>query len=355
MFEELGLEGWTPVAASVVLGLVLGALFGLLAQRSRFCLRRGISGPVEERRSALSTWLMGLSVAVAGTAAISEYGLVDFSSHRLLAQSVPVVAIALGGLLFGVGMVLTRGCASRLTVLAGTGNLRAITTLVVFAVVAHATIKGVLAPLRVWLGGFTVDAGGPASLANVFGGALVPAAVLSVALAAYAIWTHERWSELLMGALVGALVPLSWVGTGYILFDEFDPIALQSIAFTLPASESLFYVVAGSAIAPGFGVGFVSGVLVGSLVAALIFGDFKVVGFERDTPVGKYLAGGTLMGFGGVLAGGCTIGAGLAGVATLSFAAVLALASIVIGGIAARVVLERGAVLPATGKLVPAE
>ncbi len=355
MFAELGLEGWTPVAASVVLGLVLGALFGVLAQRSRFCLRRGLAGPAEERRSALSTWLMGLAVAVAGTAALSEYGFVDFSTHRFWAQSVPVLAIVLGGVLFGVGMVLTRGCASRLTVLAGTGNLRAIVTIVVFAVIAHATIKGVLAPLRVWLGGFTVDAGAPASFAHFFGGALVPGAVISLALAAYAIYTHERWWELLMGALVGTLVPLSWVGTGYILFDEFDPIALQSVAFTLPGSETLFYVVAGSAIAPGFGVGFIGGVLAGSLVAALAFGEFKVVGFERDTPVGKYLLGGSLMGFGGVLAGGCTVGAGLAGVATLGFSAIIALASIVAGAIAARVLLERGSSLPAGAGLVPAE
>ena len=120
MFAELGLEGWTPVAASVVLGLILGALFGVLAQRSRFCLRRGLAGPVEERRSALSTWLMGLAVAVGGTAALAQYGFVDFSTHRFWAQTVPVLAIALGGVLFGVGMVLTRGCASRLTVLAGT-------------------------------------------------------------------------------------------------------------------------------------------------------------------------------------------------------------------------------------------
>ncbi|MEQ8824810.1 MAG: YeeE/YedE family protein [Filomicrobium sp.] len=355
MFEELGLEGWTPVAASLVFGLGLGVLFGLLAQRSRFCLRRGLSGPVEERRSALSTWLMGLAVAVAGTAAGVHYGLVDFSGHRFMSESLPVLAIALGGLLFGIGMVLTRGCASRLTVLAGTGNLRAIVTLAVFAIVAHATIKGVLAPLRVWLGEFSVDVPGATSLAAVVGDPVLPAAVLAIALAVYAVWTYENLGELIMGALVGLLVPLSWIGTGYVLQDEFDPIALQSVAFTLPASEALFYTVAGSAIAPGFGVGFFGGVVLGSLVAALVFGDFEVVGFERKTPVGKYLVGGTLMGFGGVLAGGCTIGAGLAGVATLSFAAIIALVSIIAGGVAARVWLESGSAAPSGGRLMPAE
>lgn len=354
MFEQLGLDGWTPLAASLVLGLLIGGAFGVLGQRSRFCLRRGIAGSQSERSSALGTWLMALAVAVAGTTVIAQYELVDFSGHRFLSSSVPLVAIVLGGLLFGVGMVLTRGCASRLTVLAGTGNLRAVTTIMVFAVVAHATIKGVLAPLRVWLGSFTIDFQGPASLASLFGGAVLPATLIAAILAGFALRSQARWGTLAMGACIGLLVPLGWLGTGYILLDEFDPIALESLSFTSPASETLFWTVAGTAVAPGFGVGLVGGTLAGSLLAALVFGEFSVTGFDRDTPTGRYLAGGVLMGFGGVLAGGCTIGAGMSGVALLSVAAIVALLAMIAGALLARIVLERRDPV-AAGRLVPAE
>jgi uncharacterized protein len=354
MFEQLGLEGWTPLTASVVLGALLGALFGFLGQRSRFCLRRGLVGAEGERSAALGTWLMALAVAVGGTSAIAHYGFVDFSEHRFHASSMPLVAIVVGGLLFGAGMVLTRGCASRLTVLAGTGNLRAVASILVFAVVAHATIKGVLAPLRVWLGGFSVALEGPATLGHIFGGLLIPSVIIVGGLCAFALRSRASWSELAMGAAIGALVPLGWLGTGYLLLDEFDPITLESLSFTSPSSETLFWTVAGTAIAPGFGVGLVAGALAGSFVAALTAGEFAVVGFERSTPTGSYLLGASLMGFGGVLAGGCTIGAGLSGVATLSLAAIAALLAIVAGAILASRLVERQFVFADKG-LVAAE
>ncbi|MCH9809315.1 MAG: YeeE/YedE family protein [Alphaproteobacteria bacterium] len=353
MFEELGLEGWTPLAASVVLGLMIGGLFGVLAQRSRFCLRRGLVGSDAERSSALGVWLMALAVAVAGTTAIVEYGFVDLSATRFQSQSLPLVAILLGGLLFGIGMVLTRGCTSRLTVLAGTGNLRAVLTLLVFAIAAHATLKGVLAPARTWLGGMTVDLQGPGTLAALAGSAIIPAAIVAAVLVFVAIRSRAGIGDLVMGALIGVLVPLGWIGTGYLLADEFDPITLESLAFTSAASDTLFWTVAGTAIAPGFGVGVLGGTVLGALLASVAFGEFSVVGFTKDTPTGNYIVGGVLMGVGGVLAGGCTIGAGLTGVSALGISAILALLAIVAGGLLAGTVIERRAGI--TAGLVPAE
>ncbi len=158
----------------------------------------------------------------------------------------------------------------------------------------------------------------------MFGNAILPAAVIIALLLVVVFRSGASWTQLAMGALIGALVPLAWVGTSDVLFYEFDPIALQGMAFTLPATEMLFWTVAGTAIDPGFGVGFIDGVLAGSLLASVAFGDFKLVGFDRDTPTGKYLAGGILMGIGGVLAGGCTIGAGLSGVGMLALGAMIA-------------------------------
>lgn len=146
MFESFGFEELTAPQAAVYFALLIGLVFGALAQITRFCFRRAIVG--DDRRQAAGVWLTALAVAVLGTQAAVFYELISFEEHRFMAADLPVLAIVAGGLLFGIGMVLTRGCVSRLTVLTGSGNLRAALVLVVFAVIAHATLKGVLAPVR---------------------------------------------------------------------------------------------------------------------------------------------------------------------------------------------------------------
>ena len=340
MFESLGLEEWTPQAASVVLGLLLGLVFGVLAQISRFCLRRGLVGSGVDRADALGVWLVALAVAVFGTQILVSLDVLAFDEHRFMSGNVAVGAIIAGGLLFGAGMVLSRGCASRMTVLAGSGNLRAVAVLLVFAVVAHATLKGVLAPLRVWVSGFSVTLENGAGLG---GSGLVLAAILGMGVAAFAWRSRLGLRGLAFGVAIGALVPLGWFGTGVLLFDEFDPITLESLAFTSASSESLFWIVAGTAVAPGFGVGLLGGVVVGSLLSALVRREARIEGFTGEVSTGRYLAGGALMGFGGVLAGGCTIGAGLSGVSLLSIAPMLALVAIVIGAKLTDMALQDGA------------
>ena len=142
MYESLGFEALTPLAASVGLGLVLGGAYGALAQRSAFCLRRSLAGPWSECLPALGVWVMALATAIAGTRLAVVSGLVSFEAHRFLAPDLPVASALLGGALFGAGMMLTGGCASRLTVLVGAGNLRALLVLIVFAVTALATMRG---------------------------------------------------------------------------------------------------------------------------------------------------------------------------------------------------------------------
>ena len=326
MYESLGFEELTPLAASVVLGLVLGGAYGALAQRSAFCLRRSLVGPWSECLPALGVWVMALATAVAGTRLAVVSGLVSFEAHRFLAPDLPVASALLGGALFGAGMVLTGGCASRLTVLSGAGNLRALLVLIVFAVTALATMRGVLAPLREVLGEATVHGARAAALASLPGGELWPLG-LAIAAALFALRSGARPSHLAMAGGIGLLVPFGWVGTGFLLLDDFDPIPLQSLSFTAPTADTLFWTVAATAIPAGFGTGLVAGVLAGSLGAALVAGEFRWVSLESPRQTGRYLAGGVMMGVGGVLAGGCTVGAGLSGVSTASLAALLALAA----------------------------
>lgn len=331
MFEQFGFESLTAPQAAVWFGLGLGVVFGALAQISRFCLRRAVAGPADERSSALGVWVMGLALALIGTQAAVATGWISFAEHRFMAADLPVLAIVVGGLMFGAGMVLTRGCISRMVVLTGQGNLRALTVALIFALVAQAALKGVLAPARVALGSVTVDLGAYTSLADLPGGALGWTVVLALGLILVAWRSEAPRGVLLLGGLIGLLAALGWVGTGYVLYDDFDPIPAASLSFTQPAGDSLFWAIAATALPANFGVGLVGGVVLGSAVAALSRGQIQWESFESPAQTGRYMAGAALMGLGGVLAGGCTLGAGLSGVPTLSLSALLALASIVAG------------------------
>ncbi len=328
MFDSFGFENFTAPQAAIVFGLVLGLAFGALAETTRFCLRRGLIGPLSERRPALGVWLAALASATVGTQISVALGWISFDEHRLHLFDLSWLAISIGGLLFGIGMVLTRGCISRLTVLSGAGNMRALMVLFVAALTAHAAMKGVLAPARVALSSITADTGQFPALP---GGPLVWAMGAAALLFAFALRSGAGLKLISLAVLLGLLVPLGWVGTGWVLFDDFDPIAMQSLAFTAPTAETLFWVVAATSIPAGFGTGLLGGVLIGAATSARIGGRFKWQSFESAPQTGRYMLGAVLMGFGGVLAGGCSVGAGLSGVASFSIAALLALMSIVIG------------------------
>jgi hypothetical protein len=69
---------------------------------------------------------------------------------------------------------------------------------------------------------------------------------------------------------------------------------------------------------PSFDLGLVPGVFLGSFVAAALFGELKLEGFAGGASMRRYLVGAVLMGFGGMTAGGCAVGAGLSGAAVFT-------------------------------------
>jgi len=352
MFESLGFETLTAPQAALIFGGLIGLAFGALAEVTRFCFRRALVGEAAGRRPALGVWLAALAAAILGTQAAVAAGLVSFADHRFLSGNLPMLAILAGGLLFGAGMVLTRGCASRLTVLSASGNLRAVFVLLVFAITAHAALKGVLAPLRTTLGSVTLPIGEAISLAALPGGALLWTALLAATALFVALRSGARPLHLGLAVLLGLLVPAAWVGTGFVLHDDFDPIPFESLSFTAPFADTLFWTIASTSISAGFGAGLVGGTLAGALVSSLAGRRFRWQSFESPRQTGRYAAGAMLMGLGGVLAGGCTVGAGLAGVPTLSLAAILTILAIAGGALLADRIL--GGVRSPAGA-VPAE
>lgn len=329
--ETFGLTDTTPLQASVWSGVFIGILFGVLAQATGFCLRRAIVGGSNERSAATGVWCFTLLTALLGTQLMLQFSPVSLDDHRFLSAGIPIVAILVGGVMFGIGMILTRGCISRLTVLAGSGNLRALLVLIVVALVAHATMKGVLSPVRNWLSTIVWNSPAGGSLSSLPGGAWLYTGIASLLLLMLGLRSCASKACLLGGALLGLLVPLAWLASGWLLADEFDPLPLESLSFTLPHAQFAFWAMVSTAVPANFGVGLIGGVFAGSLAMYLLRGQFRWQSFESPRQTARYLTGGVLMAMGGVLAGGCTVGAGLTGVSTLSLAAMAALLAMIAG------------------------
>jgi uncharacterized membrane protein YedE/YeeE len=80
-----------------------------------------------------------------------------------------------------------------------------------------------------------------------------------------------------------------------------------------------------------FGVMAVFGVILGSLLWSLFSKSFRIEWFASFKDFITHVIGAVLMGFGGILAMGCTIGQGITGLSTLALGSFIALGAIIAG------------------------
>lgn len=322
VIDRLG-EGGTLAAA----GLLIGIAFGFAAQRSRFCLRSAV---IEFSRNLtggkLTVWLFAFATAVLATQGLVALGAFDSSQARQISARGSLSGAAVGGALFGIGMILARGCSSRLLVLAAQGNLRSVLSGLVFAVTAQASMTGALSPLRESIAGlWTVDGGVSRDLIARTGiGQAGAIAFGAVWLVAAIVWARRQrvpawgWAG---ATAVGLCVAAAWWVTYAVSTLSFDPHPVQSLSFTGPSAEVLTRALFASDRPPTFDFGLVPGVFFGSFLAAWLFRELKLEGFAGGASMRRYLVGAVAMGFGGMLAGGCAVGAGLSGAAVFTITA----------------------------------
>jgi len=323
-------EPWLLAAG----GLAVGVLFGAFAQQSRFCLRAAsLEFSRRAPRDRLPVWLFAFFAAVLGTQILVSLGEVQASEARQLASPQSLSGALLGGLMFGVGMVLARGCASRLLVLSATGNLRALLSGLVFAVMAQASLRGSLRPLREALAGFwtTGDIGGNDLAAHL---GLTPAMTFALAglwlLAGlvFAWRVKVRAWQLIAAMMAGLAIPFAWWFTSMMARRAFDPVQVEGVTFTGPSADTLMLVLSLPGDVLDFDIGLVPGVFLGSFLAAFLTRQLSLQGFEDSKSMARYLTGATLMGFGGMLAGGCAVGAGITGASIFAVTAWITLTAI---------------------------
>lgn len=320
-------------------GALVGFIFGLAAQRTRFCARAAVIECCEgQPGDRFSVWWLAFGACLVGVQALVLAGWLQPAQSRYIAQPGSISAAVLGGLCFGAGMILTRGCASRLLILSANGNLRALLAGLVFAVTVQASIAGWLAPARQTLASWwPIDGGSGRDLLHISGfgptGGLVLALLALLTGFYFFFKTHQRRWGLALGALItGLAIALGWGLTQAIAANSFEAVQIQSLSFSSASAEMLMRALS-SATAPrwGFDAGLLPATFLGSLLGALVGGEFKFEGFKTENKLGHYLIGAVLMGFGAVLAGGCTVGAGMTGGSVFALTAWLTLIAIWLG------------------------
>ncbi|MBR1327740.1 putative membrane protein YedE/YeeE [Bradyrhizobium ottawaense] len=333
----------SSAALVIFAGLAIGLVYGAVGLLSGFCLMSSMRGWLAQGDGRLvRTYALAIAVAIAASQFLAGNGMADLGKSIYLQQTFSAPVLFLGGLLFGYGMVLSNGCGSRALVLLGRGNLRSFVVVIVLAIAAQMTLKGLIAPARIALvraSQTTVSANSLPSLLATLGPAealsrVLAAAVLVVVLILFA-FAHPAFrsspGQIAAGIIVGLLVAAGWLVTGYLGADDFNPVPVTSLTFIAPIADALQYAMLSTGLTLNFGIATVAGVFTGSLITALATGRFKLEGYSSPRHMLRSGSGAALMGIGGVMAFGCSIGQGLTGVSTLALGSFVALAGILLG------------------------
>ena len=356
------------------LTFALSAAFGAIVQRTRFCTMGAIADVVATGSTLrLRQWVLAAGVAVLGFGLLAAGGWVRAADSVYAGPRWMWLSSLVGGAMFGVGMVLASGCGAKTLVRMGTGNLKGLVVFLVMALAAYATLRGITAVLRdATVDRVFVEFGQPAIAGHLLASAtgwppaqgLAVAAVLAGlpllawALAGKGFSTREN---LLAGLGLGAIITGMWWVTGALGFVAEHPETLEptylaartgrmeALTFTAPLAYAIDWLMFFSDRSQRLTVGVVSvaGVVTGAALMALARREFRWEGFRTTEDLANHLAGGVLMGVGGVTALGCTIGQGLSGLSNLSLTSFTAVAGIACGAVAALKVqawrLERAA------------
>lgn len=337
-----------------------GLIFGIVANKTNFCTMGAISDMVfmgDLRR--MRAWVLAIAVAMLGTQAMHAGGVIDVNDSIYRTVNLGWLGAILGGLMFGFGMTMAGGCGNKTLIRIGGGNLKSIYVFLVLGLFAYMTLRGLTGVARVKMETyFNVDlsAAGFTSqgMEELIGAGLgLPMEAMRWGLVALlaggaVVWCFKSAAfrasprDMLAGLLIGALVPAGWYITGVIGFDDFEPQPLMSFTFIAPIGEAMQYLMTFTGSTIGFGVASVGGVIAGSFLASLGSRSFAWEAFGDTADMLRHTVGAALMGVGGVIALGCTIGQGITGMSTLAFGSLLALVSIVIGGVLGMKYMEEG-------------
>ncbi|MCI0504833.1 MAG: YeeE/YedE family protein [Gammaproteobacteria bacterium] len=349
---------------------ILAVVMGALVNKTNFCTMGAVSDWVNIGDTGrFRSWLFAVAIAMAGLILLESGGLVDLDSFEMKDLRPPYrmsnfewLRYILGGVMFGVGMTLASGCGNKTLIRVGGGNLKSVVVLVIASFFAYLMAKtdfyGVV--FHSWMNPLSIDLAslgiGGQDLGRVIAGATgredainiraITGGILVVLLLIY-VWKsadfRKSFDNVLGGLTVGLTVVAAWYLTGgakgqewleNTSFMDTPPrgVGAQSFTFTSPMADTFDYALHVTNMSfVTFGVMALAGVIVGSFLYAVIFRKFRIEWFQSGRDFLAHAIGGVLMGIGGVLALGCTIGQGVTGFSTLAIGSMMAFVSLVFG------------------------
>lgn len=343
------MEEWSVVHKVSILGFLGAALFGATASKTHFCIMGSISDWINMgSRVRFRAWVLSIGIAILGAQGMHHLGWLDLGGSIYLGANFGLAGFLIGGVLFGMGMTLGAGCGQRTLVRVGGGNLKSLLVLIVMAITAYATLRGLLAIVRIEvfdalaidLGARDISDQGIGTLLAHFTdtSAATVSRIVALVLGLGAVWYafkdrdfRASYDNLLAGTVIGLLVVGAWYVTGVIGNDDFEPVMIEAITFVAPTGNTLNYFMTWTGSEINFGIAVVLGMIAGSFVYAVATGNFRIETFVTRADMRNHLLAGVLMGFGGVLSLGCTIGQGVSGLSTLALGSLVTLVAILFG------------------------
>lgn len=325
---------------AALVGLAGGVVLGLAARLGDFCTLGALEAAAYGRdQTRIRLWGVVLAVAIVATQAGAMAGVIDLSATFYHALQWNALGSIVGGLMFGYGMALAGNCGFGALVRFGGGDMRSLVVVVVMGIFGFIALSGPLAPLRVML--FPQpDAIGPQGIVHDLGLLGLPPVVVIAAIAAgFLVWAlshaglRQKPGMIAWGVAAGLAVAWSFFGTSWLAAESLGEVTVEGPSFTAPVGRTLIFLMTSTAGGITFSVGSVVGVMAGALIGSMIRGLFRWEACEDPRELGRQVGGAALMGIGGVVAMGCSVGQGVTGFATLAWSGPVTLIAIACGAL----------------------
>lgn len=342
----------------------LGLVLGFIVNKTNFCTMGAVSDWVNIGDTArLKSWMLAASIAILGVTVLEYFNFFDASQSRIPYRDSVFFwpRYIIGGLLFGIGMTFASGCGNKILIRIGGGNIKSVIVLLIAGIMAYLMTRtdfyglvfhSWMRPISPDLASYGInDQSLPTILMSIFSitesdGFRFLLGILIAFIMMYFIFksgNFKNFDNILSGITVGLVVVLAWLLTGGDIGEEWieannfmdtpqPGVGVQSFTFINPMSETLVFV--GNFLDNfyiTFGVSALLSVILGSFLYSVVSNNFRVEWFASKQDFIRHIVGGTLIGIGGVLSLGCTIGQGVTGVSTLAVGSFLTLISIIIG------------------------
>jgi uncharacterized membrane protein YedE/YeeE len=340
-------------------GFAIGLVIGFVGDRTQFCTLGAVADIVNMNDwGRMHMWLLAIGIAILGANGLELLGLVDLDGAIYRTPSFNVLSYLVGGFLFGAGMTLASGCGTKTLIRIGNGSLKSVVVFIVLGIVAYMTLRGVFAGLRIGvLEAVAVHLSHgqdlPALLSHAIGVSrralqIIITFGLGGGLIAFVLARRDfpTADQLFGGVAVGLAIVAGWYVTGHVGYGE-NPDTLEMTHFgtnsgrpesvtnvaPLAYTLELFMLWTDTSRTVTFAIAVVFGIIAGSALHSVLRGRFRIEGFRSAEDTANHLIGGALMGFGGVVAMGCTFGQGITGISTLAVGSIMTFFAIIGGSV----------------------